>query len=186
LHVIVRTQEGDEYGGTGFMIAEPLQGIVTAKHVLQDHELLRVEDRDGHQVCGADADIILGPEGVDLAIIRTGVPNGLVPLRVELHDQGAIDLEPVLILGYPPIAGHEPRLIPVNAQATAGVPIFGGRGYSLLLQRMTTPGFSGAPVMDKRGRVIGVVREEGGLDRGRGAAVFVFGTPSHYLNLIGN
>jgi len=136
-------------------------------------------------MCAVPAEVVLGPDGVDLAIIRTEIPDGIVPLRAELHDQGTVDLEPVLVLGYPPIAGHEPTLIPVNAQATAGVPIFGGGGHSLLLQRMTTPGFSGGPVLDRRGRVIGIVREEGGLDRGQGAAVFVFGTPAHYLLRLG-
>jgi S1-C subfamily serine protease len=180
-HVIVKTRQGDEHGATGFMIEEPVRGIATAKHVLQGNELLRVNARDRTQVCGPRAEIVLGPDGVDLAIIRAEIPAGVVPLRAELHDQGAVDLEPVLVLGYPPIAGHEPTLIPVSAQATAGVPLFGGGGHSLLLQRMTTPGFSGGPVLDRRGRVIGVVREEGGLDRGQGAAVFIFGTPACYL-----
>jgi|SRR5579872_6780880 len=186
LHVIVRTPQGDEHGATGFFIAEPLRGIATAKHVLEGHQLLRVETRNRVAVCGPDADVVFGPDGVDLAVISTEIPHGALPLRVELRDRGAIDLEPVLVLGYPPIAGHEPTLIPVNAQATAGVPVFGGGRHSLVLQRMTTPGFSGAPVLDRRARVLGVVREEGGLDRGHGAAVFVFGTPANYLRDVPN
>jgi S1-C subfamily serine protease len=184
-HVIVRTPSGDEHGATGFLTTEPLTGIATAKHVLQGNQLLSVESRDGTRMCGPEAEIVLGPDGIDLALIRTEIPDGVVPLRVEFHNQGTIYLEPVLILGYPPIAGHEPTLVAVTAQATAGVPHFGGGGHSLLLQRITTPGFSGAPVLDSRGRVIGIVREEGGLDRGQGAAVFVFGTPAHYLLHLG-
>jgi S1-C subfamily serine protease len=181
LHVIVRTPLGDEAGGTGFVITDPVTGIATAKHVLSGNELLRVETRNRTQVCGPQARVVFGPDGVDLAVIRTEIPDGILPLSVELHDRGQVDLEPVIVLGYPPIAGHEPTLIPVNAQATGGVPIFGSARHSLVLQRMTTPGFSGSPVLDRRGMVIGIVREEGGLDRGQGPAVFIFGTPGQYL-----
>ena len=54
-----------------------------------------------------------------------------LPMRIELRDQGAVDLEPAIVLGYPPIAGHEPTLIPVNAQVTAGVPTY-GRGSTVV------------------------------------------------------
>jgi len=103
-------------------------------------------------------------------------------MRIELRDQGAVDLEPVIVLGYPVIAGHEPALIPVNAQATGGVPTYGGTRRCLVLQRMTTPGFSAGPVLDRRGMVVGVIREEGGSDRGGSQGVFIFGTPAHYLH----
>lgn len=182
LHLIVRTRAGDERGGTGFVIDEPERAIVTAKHVLENNQLLRAVKRDGTVLeCGA-AQVLLGPEGIDLAAIRTELPAGIETMRIEPRDRGAIDLEPIIVLGYPPIAGHEPALIPVTAQATGGVPTYGGVRSSIVLQRMTTPGFSGAPVLDRRGMVIGVIREEGGLDRGGGTqAVFVLGTPAHYL-----
>jgi hypothetical protein len=103
-----------------------------------------------------------------------------LPMQIELRDQGAVDLEPAIVLGYPPIAGHEPTLIPVNAQVTAGVPTYGRARRSLILQRMTTPGFSEGPIRDRRGTVIRIIREKGGLDRGANPGVFVFGTPGHY------
>ncbi|SRR5216683_5460851 len=168
------------------MIADPEQMIITAKHVVENNELLRVLKRDGTHVELGTEPILFGPDGVDLAAIRTAIPVGIEPMRIELRDQGVVDLEPVMVLGYPPIAGHEPALIPVNAQATAGVPAYGRARSSLILQRMTTPGFSGGPVLDRRGMVIGVIREEGGLDRGANQTVFVFGTPAHYLGEVLN
>lgn len=181
VHVIIRTRTGEEHGGTGFIIAHPEPVIVTAKHVLENNELLRIERRDGSLACGAATQILPGPQGVDLAAIRANFPENIVPMRIELRDQKAVDLEPVVVLGYPPIAGHGPALIPVNAQATGGVPTYDGQRRSLVLQRMTTPGFSGAPVLDRRGIVIGVVREEAAVDRGNGPGVFILGTPAHYF-----
>jgi hypothetical protein len=119
------------------MIAEPMRGIATAKHVLQNNQLVRIEARNRNQVCGPGAEIVLGPDGADLAIIRTEIPNGVVPLRAELREQQAVDLEPVLVLGYPPTAGHEPTLIPVSGGGLdrghgAGFFIFGTPAYYLL------------------------------------------------------
>jgi hypothetical protein len=181
VHLIVRTPAGDERGGTGFIIGEPERAIITAKHVLVNNELLRVETRDGTVMCQGATQILLGPAGVDLAAIRAEIPVDIVPMRMELRDQGAVNLERVMVLGYPLIAGHEPALIPVNAEATTGVPTYGRTRRSLVLQRMTTPGYSGAPVLDKRGMVIGIIREEGGIDHGAGPGVFVLGTPAYYL-----
>ena len=181
VHVIVKTPGGDERGGTGFIIAEPDWAIVTAKHVVENNELLRIVKRDGAEVCMAGAEILLAPQGIDLAAVVTNVPRDVAPMRIEWRDQGAVDSEPVTVLGYPPIAGHEPALIPVNAEATVGVPTYGRQRKSLVLQRLTTPGFSGGPVVDRRGMVIGIVREEGASDVGQGPGVFVFGTPAHYI-----
>ena len=158
VHVIVETPAGDVRGGSGFIVAEPSWAIVTAKHVVENNELLRIVKRDGSEVCLAGAEILLAPQGLDLAAVVTNVPTDVQPMRIEWRDQGAVDSEPVTVLGYPPIAGHEPALIPVNAEATMGVPTYGRQRNSLVLQRLTTPGFSGGPVVDRRGMVIGVVR----------------------------
>lgn len=145
------TSEGDALGqGTAFFVGPEV--VVTAWHVihLMSGGSARVEMADGRvfevtRVLGVD-------ERVDLAVLRVSPAN-----------EGAV-------LAVAPAAGPEEPEEPLAAVTTPllferttaegmgrvlhGTPFY---GRLLILEAATSPGWSGSPVLDPRGRVRGVV-----------------------------
>jgi serine protease Do len=145
---MVEVRSGRDGAGTGTIVA-PDGGIVTNAHVAR-HGRLEVI-LDGRAV---DADLAAVEPSLDLALLRVGVA-GLTPIQLG----SSADLRPgelVLSLGHP---------WGVESGATMGVVIGVGAdlpenpqpGRSLVAVSLhLRPGHSGGPLVDTRGRLIGL------------------------------
>ena len=162
VHIIVESAQG-ESGGTGFFSADFDNSIVTASHVVRDREIRRIEDVSGNVIARAPLQAVLGPEALDLAVIRCQMPGGVTPLRIEWRPEMIEPLDQVLVLGYPPLANHLPALFHARAEIHAISSDYRGR-RKLFLSSVTRPGCSGGPVISTRGSVVGVTEQENTLE----------------------
>ena len=146
--------------------------VVTNQHVVAGASSISVSFWNGVEL---DAEIVGTDPSTDLAVIRVDAPTGLLsPLRIA--DSGAVDVgDPVLAMGSP---------FGLEGTITSGI-------VSALHREMTAPnnftitdtiqtdaainhGNSGGPLLDNRGRVIGVnaqIESESGGSDGVGFAI---------------
>jgi S1-C subfamily serine protease len=162
--------------GSGFVIDK--QGhIVTNNHVVEDADQMRVTFADG---IVAEAQLVARDEDSDLAVIKVDVdPDRLVPL--ELGNSSSLRVgQRVIAIGNPwdlggtmtvGIVSALGRSLPGRITADLGF-------YSIpdLIQTdaAINPGNSGGPLLDSRGRVVGVntaIRSEDRSNSGVGFAV---------------
>jgi S1-C subfamily serine protease len=133
--------------------------VLTADHVVERDEDIHVILPDGSEI---DASVAGRDPGSDLALLRLGQAGIAVAEKAENEARvGQI----VLALGRPSRAGIEASLGVVSA---VGGPVRTGRG-GMLEQYMRTdtipyPGFSGGPLIDALGRVVGL--NTSGVSRG--------------------
>lgn len=138
--------------------------ILTADHVLERDDDIPVGLPDGSQVTGK----LAGRDpGSDLAVLRLARPAAAV---AEAALQEARIGQLVLALGRPSQDGIQASLGVISA---VGGPVRTGRG-GLLERYLRTdaipyPGFSGGPLVDTAGRVVGV--NTSGLARGASLAI---------------
>lgn len=138
--------------------------ILTADHVLERDDDIPVGLPDGSQVTGK----LAGRDpGSDLAVLRLAGPAAAV---AEAAPQEARIGQLVLALGRPSQDGIQASLGVISA---VGGPVRTGRG-GLLERYLRTdaipyPGFSGGPLVDTAGRVVGV--NTSGLARGASLAI---------------
>jgi putative serine protease PepD len=157
--------------GSGFVFDDGGH-IVTNQHVVAGASSISVIFWNGVEL---DAEIVGTDASTDLAVIRVDAPTGLLsPLRIA--DSGAVDVgDPVLAMGSP---------FGLEGTITSGI-------VSALHREMTAPnnftitdtiqtdaainhGNSGGPLLDNRGRVIGVnaqIESESGGSDGVGFAI---------------
>lgn len=134
--------------GTGFFVSKD-GDIITNRHVINGASRIRVKTRDGrtyrvNRVIGVD-------KHGDLACIRANIPmEGVRPLQIEtsLPEVG----ERVVVLGNP--KGLERTASDGIVSAVRHTP---GFGRVVQITAPISPGSSGSPVINSRGRVIGVV-----------------------------
>lgn len=112
VHVLVRNSDGDPGGATGFFCRDFPDWVVTAKHVLDEHELVAINSRTGEQILDANPKVrVIMSSTSDLALVQCLMPANIVPPRIAWNPQEVKDLDPVLVLGFPPLAGHFPALV---------------------------------------------------------------------------
>jgi regulator of sirC expression with transglutaminase-like and TPR domain len=147
--VVVRTRGRDgatESVGTGFVIAA--DGLIaTNQHVVGEGRSVTVELADGktHDVVTVHA----SDRKNDLAIVKINV-KGLTPLP--LGDPARlVDGQPVVALGNPRGLKHS-----VVAGVVSGRRTFDGRSM-IQVAIPIEPGNSGGPLLDRRGRVVGIM-----------------------------
>jgi len=160
-------------GGTGSGFVLDTEGhIATNNHVVEDAERIVVRFADDTT---ADAEVIGTDPDNDLAVIRVDVPTSLLK-PVELGDSDGVRVgQRAIAIGNP--FGFEQTM-------TSGIVSALGRvvrqesGFSLpqLIQTdaAINPGNSGGPLLDSRGRVIGVntlIFSQSGSNSGVGFAV---------------
>lgn len=133
--------------------------VLTADHVVERDDDIRIGLPDGSQVPAA----VAGRDpGNDLAVLRLE-HGGLVP--AELAAQAARIGQITLAIGRPSAEGIQASLGVVSA---IGGPVRTGRGglleHYLRTDTIPYPGFSGGPLIDVAGRVLGL--NTSGLARG--------------------
>lgn len=147
---------------SGIAIAADL--ILTADHVIEREEDIPVVLPDGSQV---KASLAGRDPGSDLAVLRLPAASAAV---AEIAPQEARIGQLVLALGRPTREGIQASLGVISA---VGGPVRTGRG-GLLERYLRTdaipyPGFSGGPLVDTAGRVVGL--NTSGLAHGASLAI---------------
>ncbi len=139
--------------GTGFVI-DRHGHIITNAHVVNDASFIQVRFVDGANRRGS---LIALNSDLDIAVVKVNVPcEQLHPISFSQSDYVSVG-QPVLGIGGPgslswdAITGHIKEL---NVDAT----LSDGFAYSDLIETDlgASPGYSGGPLIDTRGEVIGV------------------------------
>ena len=132
--------------GSGFAISHDL--LVTNRHVVAGAAVLEVSTWDGHSLDVSGADVgVLG----DLGVV---VVKGRLPV-VGSFGKPPLPGEPVTVAGYP-LAGKLTLSQGTVIDRVDGRP-FGIPGQVLRLSARVEHGNSGGPVLDRYGKVVGVV-----------------------------
>jgi S1-C subfamily serine protease len=183
-HLVLQDSDGDEAGGTGFFCADFPGSIATAAHLVSaGANLLRIENEDGTVLSNGPFDVRLAGADLDLAMVNCNMPAGVTPLRIEWEPQAVRELDRVLVVGYPPIAHHAPAVVFSEGQVAAFAKKQTGDRYSTIISKMTEPGYSGGPVLNATGLVVGVIEQENVFHRKDGGqSIFVGATPGHYFS----
>ncbi|GAB4506064.1 MAG: trypsin-like peptidase domain-containing protein [Anaerolineales bacterium] len=170
VHIQVTTATGSG-SGSGFFYDR--QGhIVTNNHVVKDAETIRVVLADGSQV---PAEVVGTDPDADLAVIVVDAPAELV-VPAELGDSSTVQVgQWAIAIGNP--FGLE-RTVTRGIISALGRVFPQESGFSIanLIQTdaAINPGNSGGPLLDLRGRVIGVntmIISETGASAGLGFAI---------------
>jgi S1-C subfamily serine protease len=185
VHVIVES-DAVEHGATGFFCVDYPGMIVTADHVVGGRNVVRIEDHRGGVVSTSPMEIVFGVDGIDIALIRCALPDSTKPLKIEWRQEKTLAPFDVLVMGYPPIAGHRPALYQARGAVTSNPQDY-YLNSKLGLSDVTHGGCSGGPVISKRGFVVGVIEQENTLEQGGRTHVFRTATPAYYAGrLIGH
>lgn len=143
-------------GSTGSGWVYDNQGhIVTNAHVVRGAEAISVQFFDGRL---ADATLLGADPFTDIAVLKVDTPSGLFPARRATDDQPEQG-DRVFAFGSP--FGFKFSMsegIVSGLGRTARAPMDFGSGFSAFIQTdaAVNPGNSGGPLVDVRGRVIGM------------------------------
>jgi S1-C subfamily serine protease len=182
VHVVVETANQDETGGSGFFCADYPGYIATGAHVVQNRQILRIENHAREVVAQGPLTAVVGPNSVDIALIRCQQPANLVPIRIEWRREILRPLDGLLIFGYPPYPNRLPTLHHSRAELHAVTQDFRNERDSLIISSVTRPGSSGGPVLSERGFAIGIVDQENMGERlGERPINFFTATPTRYF-----
>ncbi|HEX3032766.1 MAG TPA: serine protease [Bacillota bacterium] len=141
--VMVRTPQGQ---GTGFNL-DSHGLIVTNFHVVKDAESINVLSSTGEEFVGK---LTASQPELDLALIRIRAEN--LP-HVDLADEPLAKDDQVVIIGNP--LGFPQIIIKGRVLGERG--IMGRQQPVLLIEGPISPGNSGSPVFDRKGRVGAVI-----------------------------
>jgi S1-C subfamily serine protease len=180
IDISVNDSEGalqDLASGSGFVI-DPEGYIVTNRHVIVDAEEVRVTFSDGVVLL---AEVLGSDPYADLAVLKVEPPPEYQLVAVELADSDELLVgQRVIAIGNPfglsgtmtvGIISAVGRTLPSSVLSVTG-----SFSNPLIIQTdaAINPGNSGGPLLDSRGRVIGVntaIRSETGVNSGIGFAV---------------
>ena len=161
--VVVRSTDrtGGELGlGTGFAIA-PDGLIATAWHVIGDGREIRIELQDGRKL--PVAEVYASSSQLDLAILRVESLN-LPTLPLALEDRTPQGRE-IVALGHP--EGFRNAIVSGVISGYQEID-----GIEMLQLAMSIErGNSGGPVLDRQGRVVGIVTRKSALQDKLGFAI---------------
>ena len=145
--------DAKERTGSGFCFSES-RFVLTALHVVVDAADVMVRTSLGGR---AMARVVSYSEAYDLALLQLeGDDLGLVPLVAE---RAASVGEPVAVVGHPfaQLARSEPRLRGLLEWSLSAGIVGAVSGSWLQTDAALNPGTSGGPVLNRSGKVIGVV-----------------------------
>jgi S1-C subfamily serine protease len=159
-------------GGTGFLV--PGGGVVTAWHVVKSCKAIRVSAASGaFQASSATVAALPSRPTLDLALLRLDpVPKNVSSVQLQdawpsasqWQDAGEHGLvRPtvdggVMVFGYPGAsASMEPVVTPISQLLATHLKNVGWQGDAYAIFGDIVRGDSGGPMVDGRGRVIGVV-----------------------------
>jgi serine protease Do len=142
--------------GSGLII-DTLGHVITCNHVIAGYEAITVKLADG-TVLEEDRVRVVGRDPVtDLALLKVRTDQNLVP--AELGDSDSLSVgEPVLALGNPLGLELSASAGIVSALSRWGLARRSGPDFQDFIQTdaLVNPGNSGGPLVDLRGRVVGI------------------------------
>lgn len=133
--------------GAGFAIGPHL--IVTNRHVVEDADPLEVTTWDGRAL---EADVAEVARDHDLALLKT---VRTLQRAAELASRPAREGDLVRVVGYP-LGGQFSVIRGLVVDQVDG-PAFEDRSHVLRVKAVVLPGYSGGPILDAGGKVVGVV-----------------------------
>ena len=139
--------------GTGFCMFAP-DYVVTALHVVDDARAIRVETTRGHR---RSAHVVTYSEAYDLALLR--LDRAFERMTPLLPERDVSIGDGVAVIGHPlaPLARQEPKLRGLLAWSLSNGIVGAVSSSWLQTNAALNPGTSGGPVLNRDGRVIGVV-----------------------------
>ncbi len=162
---VVVISVGDRTGrsagvGTGFFISK--DGLIaTNRHVIGESRDLRVSSADGNALTVQSVHAV--SKKYDLAIIRVE-GNDFTPLELGMSAK-VVEGEPIVAVGNPQGLRHSVVAGIVSAKREIdGMPM-------LQLALPVEPGNSGGPVVDREGRVVGIVTMKSAVTENLGFAI---------------
>jgi Do/DeqQ family serine protease len=155
--------------GSGVIVSAG--GIVVSNyHVVGQATEIRVVLNDRREFA---ADVILGDEASDLAVLRLRDAEGLPFLPLRNSDELEVgDL--VLAIGNPFGVGQTVSSGIVSGLARSALQVADGRGYFIQTDAAINPGNSGGALVDMQGRLVGIntaILTQGGGSNGIGFAI---------------
>lgn len=133
--------------GAGFAVGPHL--IVTNRHVIEGDAALEVSTWDGRP---REVEATAVARGHDLALLRTVRE---LPGSVEIAQRPASAGDLVHVVGYP--LGGEFTVVRGLVVDQVQGPALGDESHVLRIKAVVLPGYSGGPVLNVRGEVVGVV-----------------------------
>lgn len=147
--VRIRTLGCHQFGtGSGFVLPGGI--VVTNRHVVAEPREVTVNTWDGRTI---DAEVAGVATDSDLAILRLADDAGLpqAELRTSPVDPG----EQIVVVGYP--GGGPSTVSPGKVRGMVDGEVFGEAADVLQVDAPIRQGNSGGPVLDRQGRVVGIV-----------------------------
>lgn len=152
-----RDRSGGTFGGTGFFIA-PNGFVVTAQHVVENAKSITVILNDGTEL---PATPVTSSKATDIAILKIEA-EGVSFLSLAPGAELALGDE-VYTIGFPAIEilGDNHKYADGKVSSLSGV-----EGDTAFLQVTVPvqPGNSGGPLVDRRGRAVGVVTSTAAIE----------------------
>ena len=160
---VVLITYGDQRGnGSGSFVegAPEVCTVLTANHVVQASQLLLIttdDSADRGQPWRAEQ-ILPFPNGTDLALVTFRPAGNRCPYRaLKLGNSDRVrQLDRLFAVGYPIREGEQPFVKQVSGLDVSSVNPPLPNGYGISFTGTTAGGMSGGPVLDQRGRVVGV------------------------------
>jgi S1-C subfamily serine protease len=148
-------QNGDANIGAGFLIGP--DRVATARHIPDQLIHFVIATEDGI-VLPHRRVVVLPSKDIDVAVIELAEPaSGLRPMR--LTEEVDV-LDDVIVMGYPPVAKTDGAYLLANkGEITAIVKRYDHNAADLLISSLLRGGYSGGPVVNRRGNVVGVMAE---------------------------
>ncbi len=155
---------GRQGSGSGFLV-DPCGLFATNRHVAEAAQpgatiKLALNSGQADQRI-VSARVVALSEDADLALLKTDEPVKAEPLKLS-DDTGLTELAKTIVFGYPYgkmlAEGGEPYpAISINVGRISSLRREGGKLERIQMDAATNPGNSGGPVLDKDGRVVGIV-----------------------------
>ena len=148
-----RTDEGDECAATAFRVGRDM--IATAKH----NVMCRISTCSSGRAHRQEPLLLSSDShGPDVALIRIVEPSGdlvYLPTQMRLPEIG----EEVCAVGYPPFPQRNVAIVMHVGMVEALPTVYSGRLRFIQVSFQSGGGLSGAPLIDRRGFVVGVMVE---------------------------
>ena len=142
--------------GSGFVI-DTLGHILTCNHVVANYEDLTVRFSDDKTYSGTEVTVVGQDPVTDLAVVQVKAKRAFVPVALGNSEELEVG-QPVMAMGSPfGLEGTATSGI-VGALSRWGQPKSSGLDFQDFIQTdaLVNPGNSGGPLIDRRGRVVGV------------------------------
>lgn len=141
-------REGSVSSGTGFLVAA--DRVMTNQHVVNNCARITLRAPGGHRLAAVAP--VQANRDLDLAVLRVpGLTGPVLPFRPDLPRRG----EDVITYGHP-LSGLLSSDAKLTRGEVSGLAGFRDNPANLQFSAPLQPGNSGGPLLDMRGRVVGI------------------------------